>query len=167
MKNPVYCGLIVHKGQTFKGNFPALVSDDLWHSVQDALRGKKKAVPKKTVDESFPLRGFVKCGYCRAKLTAGNARGRSKTYAQYWCWNKQCSKPVSVDRQKLEVDWLGFLEHMQPAFDALVNVLPILAKANAKKRIEDAEQRQRHLATHFQRRNHSAIHSLNQSCVAN
>ena len=36
---------------------------------------------------------------------------------------------------------------MQPAFDALVNVLPVLAKANAQRRIEDAEQRQRHLST--------------------
>ncbi len=147
MQNPVHCGLIVHKGQTYKGNFPALVSEDLWHRVQDALRGKKKAVPKKTVDESFPLRGFVKCGYCRSKLTASNAKGRSKTYARYWCWNKGCSKPVSVSREKLEADWLRFLEGMQPAFDALLNVLPILAKANAHKRIEDAEQKQRHLAT--------------------
>ena len=55
--------------------------------------------------------------------------------------------PVSVSREKLEADWLRFLEGMQPAFDALVNVLPVLAKANAHKRIEDAEQRQRHLAT--------------------
>jgi site-specific DNA recombinase len=147
LKNPVYCGLIVHKKQVYKGNFTPLVSEELWHSVQDTLHGKKKAVPKKTVDESFPLRGFVKCGYCRAKLTSGNAKGRSKTYPRYWCWNKQCSKPVSVDRQKIEADWLGFLERMQPAFDALVNVLPVLAKANAHKRIEDAEQRQRHLAT--------------------
>ena len=147
MKNPVYCGLIVHKGQSYKGSFPALVSEDLWHSVQDSLRGKKKAVPKKTVDESFPLRGFLKCGYCRAKLTAGHAKGRSKTYARYWCWNKECTHPVSVSREKLEADWLLFLEGMQPAFDALVNVLPVLAKANAHKRIEDGERRQRHLAT--------------------
>lgn len=89
----------------------------------------------------------MKCGYCRAKLTAGNAKGRSKTYARYWCWNRACDHPVSVSRDKLEADWLRFLEGMQPAFDALVNVLPVLAKANAHKRIEDAEQRQRHLAT--------------------
>ncbi len=138
---------VVFKKQVYKGNFTPLISEELWHSVQDTLRGKKKAVPKKTVDDSFPLRGFVKCGYCRAKLTSGNAKGRSKTYPRYWCWNKQCSNPVSVSREKLEADWLRFLEGMQPAFDALVNVLPVLAKANAHKRIEDAEQKQRHLAT--------------------
>jgi len=147
LKSPVYCGLIAHKGQVYKGSFTALVSEDLWQSVQDTLRGRKKPVPRKTVDDSFPLRGFVKCGHCRAKLTAGNAKGRNKTYPRYWCWNSDCKKPTSVNREKLEADWLGFLEHMQPAFDALVNVLPVLAKANAHKRIEQADQRQRLLAT--------------------
>ena len=146
LKNPVYCALISHNGQIHKGSFPALVSEELWHSVQDTLRGKKKAVPKKTVDESFPLRGFVKCGHCQAKLTSGNVQGRSKVYPKYWCWNKDCPKPVSVSREKLEADWLNFLTYMQPAFDALVNVLPVLAKTNATKRIADAEQRQRQIA---------------------
>jgi hypothetical protein len=36
---------------------------------------------------------------------------------------------------------------MQPAFNALVNVLPVLAKANANKRIESTEHRQRRLST--------------------
>jgi hypothetical protein len=35
---------------------------------------------------------------------------------------------------------------MQPAFDALVNVLPVLVRANARERIEDAEQHQRQIA---------------------
>ena len=147
LKNPVYCGLILHNGKTYKGSFPPIVSEELWLSVQDTLRGKKKAVPMKSVDERFPLRGFVKCGHCQAKLTSGNVKGRSKTYAKYWCWNKGCEHPVSVNREKLEADWLDFLTDLQPAFDALVNVLPVLANANAHKRIEQAEQRQRHLAT--------------------
>ncbi|HEY2171409.1 MAG TPA: hypothetical protein VGJ30_17415 [Candidatus Angelobacter sp.] len=85
-------------------------------------------------------------GLRQAKLTAGHAKGRSKTYARYWCWNKECLK-TKVGREKLEADWLQFLVEMQPAFDVVVNHLPVLAKANAQKRIEDAEQRQRHLST--------------------
>ena len=152
LKNPVYCGLILHSGKTYKGNFPAIVSEELWLSVQDTLRGKKKSVPKKTVDDSFPLRGFVKCGHCQAKLTSGNVKGRSKTYAKYWCWNKQCKK-TSVSREKLEADWLNFLTDMQPAFDALVNVLPILANANAHKRIQDAEQKQHQIDKQLEEKN--------------
>ena len=81
-------------------------------------------------------------------LASGNAKGRSKTYSALLVLEQNsASNPVSVSREKLEADWLRFLEGMQPAFDALVNVLPVLAKANAHKRIEDAEQKQRHLAT--------------------
>lgn len=165
LKNPAYCGLILHKGKIYKGSFPAIVSEELWQSVQDALHGKRKAVPKKTVNESFPLRGFVKCGHCRAKLTSGNVRGRRKTYAKYWCWNKVCKHPVSVNREKIEADWLEFLERMQPAFDALVNVLPILANANAHKRIQDAEQRHGNSQHNCQRSRPCSCQSSNRKCV--
>jgi hypothetical protein len=107
------------------------VSEELWQKAQDCLRGKNKTMPKKLTNESFPLRGLVKCGHC-AKLTSGNVRGRSKIYPKYWCANEACTHRVSVSVEKLEADWLEFLERMQPAFDALVNVLPMLAKAKSR-----------------------------------
>lgn len=146
VKNPVYCGLIVHNTQTYKASFPALVSEELWQQAQDCLRGKRKAMPKKPTNEDFPLRGFVKCGYCNAKLTGAKPKGRSKTYPKYWCANKECSNRFSVRVEKIEADWLQYLEDLQPAFDALVNVLPVLGKANAKKRIENVEHRKRQLS---------------------
>jgi site-specific DNA recombinase len=147
LKNPLYCGLIVHKGKTYKGTFEPLVSEEIWQSAQNVLRGKKRAVPKKLANESFPLRGFVKCGYCNAKLTAGNVRGRNKTYPKYWCYNTKCEHPVSVSAEKIEAHWLEFLERMQPAFETLVTKIPVLAKAKAHKYIEDAEQKQRQLSS--------------------
>lgn len=146
IKNPVYCGLLVHNGQTYKASFPALVSEELWQQAQDCLRGKNKAMPKKPTNEDFPLRGLVKCGYCNAKLTGAKPKGRSKVYPKYWCTNKDCTHRFSVSVEKIEADWLQFLEDLQPAFDALVNVLPVLAKANTKKRIENTEHRQRQLS---------------------
>ena len=153
MKNPIYCGLIVHKSHTYKGSFPALVSEDLWHSVQDSLRGKKKAVPKKTVDEKLSSPRFPEM-----RLLPGKAHrwprqrsgARRMPQAEILVLEQRVRDTrLGVSREKLEADWLLFLEGMQPAFDALVNVLPVLAKANAHKRgcFEDAEQRQRHLAT--------------------
>jgi len=142
-----YSGLLVHNGQTYKASFPALVSEELWQQAQDCLRGKNKAMPKKPTNEAFPLRGLVKCGYCYAKLTAAKPKGRRKTYPKYWCCNKECKDRFSVSVEKIESDWLEFLERMQPAFDALVNVVPVLARANAKKRIENTEHRQRQLST--------------------
>jgi site-specific DNA recombinase len=147
LKNPLYCGIIVHKGKRYKGQFEALVSEEIWQSAQDVLRGKKRAVPKKLANESFPLRGFVKCGHCNAKLTAGNVRGRKKEYPKYWCWNAECQNKLSVSAEKLEADWLEFLERMQPAFESLTKKIPVLAKAKVHGFMEDAESRQRHLST--------------------
>ena len=41
LKNPVYCGLIFHNKQMYKGSFPPMVSEELWHNVQGTLRGKR------------------------------------------------------------------------------------------------------------------------------
>ena len=153
LKNPVYCGQILHKGKTYKGSFPALVSEELWQQTQDALHGRKKSMPKKPTNEIYPLRGFVKCGYCDSKLTSGNVRGRSKNYVKYWCWNKECKHPVNVSKEKLEADWIDFLERMQPAFDALTKVIPLLAKAKVQTRLVDTEHRQRQLSTQLADKN--------------
>ena len=40
-----------------------------------------------------------------------------------------------------------YLTSVQPAFEALIYDIPMLARANAQKRIQDAEQKQRKLAT--------------------
>lgn len=81
------------------------------------------------------------------KLTGAKPKGRSKTYPKYWCCNKGCKNRFSVRVEKIEADWLQFLEDLQPTFDALVNVIPVLGKANASKQIENTEHRQRQLAT--------------------
>ena len=78
---------------------------------------------------------------------AEGPKGRSKTYPKYWCCNTGCQNRFSVNVEKIEADWLNYLEQMQPFFEALVNVLPVLAKAKAGKRIEEREQRQRNLST--------------------
>jgi site-specific DNA recombinase len=77
IKDPVYCGLLVHNGQSYKVSFPALVSEELWRQAQDCLRRKNKAMPKKPTNEDFPLRGLVKCGFCNANLAS--ARTHSLT----------------------------------------------------------------------------------------
>jgi hypothetical protein len=66
-------------------------------------------------------------------MTSGNAKGR---YPKYWCHSTACKDRISVSKMKLESDWLDFLIQMQPAFDALVNHFPVLAKAHHATRTE-------------------------------
>jgi site-specific DNA recombinase len=100
-------------------------------------------VPKKPTNEQWPLRGFVRCANCGAKLTSGNVKGRSKTYAKYWCWAAGCTNPVNVSKQQLEDDWLALLSMLEPTADALVNILPKMAAYNLPARLEAVAERQR------------------------
>jgi site-specific DNA recombinase len=139
--NPIYMGWI-HSGENkVKGNFEALVSEELFITVQDVLNGKRVPVPHKRVSEDFPLRGFVRCAKCDRPLTASWAKGRGKHYARYWCYNKACTR-VGISREGLENHFVGLLAMMQPTAE-LIAKLPDIAKSNWKvrsKRIED-EQR--------------------------
>jgi hypothetical protein len=141
VRNPVYMGWI-HSGENkVKGNFEALVSEELFITVQDVLSGRRVPVPHKRVSEDFPLRGFVRCAKCDRLLTAGWARGRGKLYARYWCYNKTCTR-VGISREGLENHFVGLLAMMQPTAE-LIAKLPDIAESNWKvrrKRIED-EQR--------------------------
>jgi site-specific DNA recombinase len=141
MRNPIYMGWI-HSGENkVKGNFEALVSEELFITVQDVLNGRRVPVPHKRVSEDFPLRGFVRCAKCDRPLTASWAKGRGKHYARYWCYNKAC-KRVGISREGLENHFMGLLAMMQPTAE-LIAKLPDIAESNWKvrsKRIED-EQR--------------------------
>jgi hypothetical protein len=43
LKNPVYRGFIVHKGNTYPGEHEAIVDEELWTAVQDKLAGNAAA----------------------------------------------------------------------------------------------------------------------------
>src|SRR5262249_28604760 len=88
LKNPFYCGWIVSNGAKFKGTHAPLISEELFQTVQARINGKSAS--HKSVNEDFPLRGFIKCAGCGKPLTAGWAKGRTEKYPRYWCWQKGC-----------------------------------------------------------------------------
>ena len=142
IRNPVYMGWILSRENKAKGNFEALVSEELFTTVQDVLQGRRVPVPHKRVSEDFPLRGFARCAKCDRPLTAGWARGRGgKKYAHYWCFNKTC-KRVGISREGLESHFVQLLGMMQPTAE-LIAKLPDIARANweqRSKRIEDEKR---------------------------
>jgi site-specific DNA recombinase len=146
--NPLYMGWI-HSGKNkMKGNFEALVSEELFITVQDVLRGRRVPVPHKRVSEDFPLRGFARCAKCDRPLTAGWAQGRGgKKYARYWCYNKDC-KRVGISREGLESHFVQLLAMMQPTAE-LIAKLPDIAESNWKVRSKRVEDEKRTLQTHL------------------
>lgn len=143
IRNPAYKGWI-HSGENkVKGNFEALVSEDLFVTVQDVINGRRAPVPHKKVSEDFPLRGFVRCARCERPLTAGWAQGRGKKYARYWCYNKAC-KRVGISREGLESHFVQLLGMMQPTAELLAK-LPDIAKSNWEQRSQRIENEKRTL----------------------
>jgi len=94
--------------------------------VQAVIDGKANHMPHERERADFVLRGFVKCGTCSTPLTSGWAKGRSKLYAYYWCWNKQC-RAVKIKKESLEERFVGLLGMMQPTADLIARLPKIAA----------------------------------------
>jgi site-specific DNA recombinase len=96
-----------------KGDWEGLVSEELFARTQQVLNGKAQetTAPTPRGDDRFPLRGFVRCGFCDKALTASVSRGRGGQYSYYHCMKKN---HVRVRAEKLEADWLALLDRTQP-----------------------------------------------------
>ena len=91
LRNPLYCGKIQIKAykneeeRLVTGKHEPLITEALFFQVQDILDGKKKIQRTKiTVDDRFPLRGFIVCS-CGKLLTASSSKGRKEYYSYYHC----------------------------------------------------------------------------------
>ena len=136
LRNPIYAGWVVSGQHRVKGQHEAIVSQELFDAVQDALDGKAAPpVVHKKLNDDFPLKGFVRCTGCDKKLTAGWPKGRKERYARYWCWNPKCPARVSASRDEIESDFLGLLGMMRPTQEFLKE-LPRIAKTHWKSRLE-------------------------------
>ena len=144
IRNELYMGWIVSGQLRAKGAHEALISEQLFHDVQDRLNGKR-SVPHKRESEEFPLRGFVRCASCGKPLTAGWSRGRSQKYARYWCWTKDCGA-VGIRRDKLEHHFTELLYLHQPTQE-LLDALPKITQERWKVRKEQSESERRQLNT--------------------
>lgn len=73
LKNPIYRGKIVHKGEIYEGEHEAIVDAQLWNAVQERLRGK--APPRKR-PKNDPQQAML-----RGLLTDPEGRPMVPTYA--------------------------------------------------------------------------------------
>lgn len=83
LKNPVYRGKIVHKGQVYEGEHEAIVDEELWDAVQAQLNAK--APPRKRPKndpQAALLRGLLTDPHGRPMVPT-YATKRSRRYAYY------------------------------------------------------------------------------------
>jgi site-specific DNA recombinase len=98
-----------------RGNFEPIISEKTFELVQALLSGKKVTnIPRKRYNPDFPLRHFVRCGSCDKPLTGSWSKGRKSKYPYYHCQNKECQHKVNVRGEKMEQQFVEFLNHLRP-----------------------------------------------------
>jgi hypothetical protein len=83
LKNPIYRGKIVHKGEVYEGEHEAIVDEDLWNAVQQRLQ--EKAPPRrrpKNDPQQALLRGFLTDPEGRPMVPTYATKG-TRRYAYY------------------------------------------------------------------------------------
>ena len=99
LKNPMYMGKIEipefedEPYQMIEGVHEGIVPEKTFNRVQQVLSGnfKRKRISRQVQNKGLPLRGFLICSKCNAKMTGSRSRSRNgNRYTYYHC--NQCSK---------------------------------------------------------------------------
>ena len=107
----------------------ALINFETFLKIEERLKGKAHAPMRADIKADFPLRGFVTCSCCDKSMTAAWAKGKTKSYAYYYCFNKDCGEyRKSIRKEKLEGDFDTLLASITPTQDLIA-----VAKAMLKK----------------------------------
>jgi DNA invertase Pin-like site-specific DNA recombinase len=96
IRNPLYCGFFIIKNpdgepQIIKALHEPLISESLFKEVQVILKSKQRqrgVIP--SLNDLFPLRGFLKCPLCMRNLTGSFSKGKKKIYPYYHCQGSSC-----------------------------------------------------------------------------
>lgn len=113
LRKPVYAGRIVVPEWNIDvpGKFQPLITQTVFDKVQAILDGRTVAIaPRARSHADFPLRGFVKCGYCTEALTGSWSKGRNKYYAYYHCQDGCIRETKDV----MEALFADFMRTLQP-----------------------------------------------------
>jgi site-specific DNA recombinase len=99
IKNPVYLGLIKHKGDLYKGEHPAIIDERTFEMVQ-ALLAKNDVQHKSDNKDkhNFLLRGLIRCTFCGSVMTPHFSYSRGRKYFYY-----RCTKVNHLDRTACNV----------------------------------------------------------------
>ena len=136
LRDPFYTGRFIYNGKLYKGEHPALMTDEEFNLLQDVLDGKAKGKQRK---HDVALKGIIKCGECQYCVTAEThtknyKNGTCQEFAYYRCSkknkdeNKKCNQGyLAVDKLEEQVaDELSYLELHKRfanwAFEALEEV---------------------------------------------
>ena len=86
LKNPLYCGYVTYKGETYKGDHEAIISEECYQLTLDADKVRNTA-KSPHVGRSL-LGGLLFCAQCGARYCISRPRG-SSPYQYYCCHSRR------------------------------------------------------------------------------
>ncbi len=84
LRNPIYYGVFIYKGELHEASHPPLISKKLFDSVQGVLDNRHKS--HKPAATKFAFTGLMRCFYCGCAITAEKQKGR---FVYYHCTKKK------------------------------------------------------------------------------
>jgi len=88
LHNRVYLGDVTHKGKAYRGEHPAIISQELWDRAHSILAKNRRARGAKTKAETPALlKGLIRCGHCQTSMGMTFTRKAGRMYRYYLCQN--------------------------------------------------------------------------------
>jgi DNA invertase Pin-like site-specific DNA recombinase len=86
LRNRVYIGEAVHKGQSYPGEHEPIVDRAIWDRVHEVLASNaKRRGNEARARTPAPLRGQIRCTHCSAAMSPSHTRRRGRLYRYYVC----------------------------------------------------------------------------------
>ncbi len=142
LTQPLYAGYYTHENwglRLIRGKHEPLIDFETWQTIQTRRKGVAKAPARKSLNEDFPLRGFVSCGHCGEPYTACWSKGSNAHYPYYLCDTKGCKAyRKSIRREQIEGDFEALLKDLRPA-PALFAMLFEAMRILWDRRVQDSQ----------------------------
>ena len=106
LRNKIYLGKIVYKGEVYEGKHPAIVDEAKFHQVREILDQNRQVGRNERGDNRrvHLLRGVLRCGRCGGMLTPKHSQSRGVKHYYYACTTKAHSAGAGCDMKYIPAD---------------------------------------------------------------
>ncbi len=124
LRDPFYTGRFIYGNKLYKGQHPALMTDEEFNLLQEIVDGRAKGRLQK---HEFALNGIIKCGECHFTITGEEQtrrykNGTSQLFRYYRCTKKsteiKCNQPYT-HVEDIENQYINDLECLELDQDAV------------------------------------------------
>ncbi len=117
VRDPFYTGRFIYNDKIYKGQHPAMLTDNEFNVLQDIVDGRSKPRLQR---HDFALTGIIKCGVCKYCITAEEKtkkykNGTIQVFKYYRCTSKgkvKCHQPYTQVK-KLEGQFASELSQLE------------------------------------------------------